>query len=253
MTTSQEHLDAYWTEIDETKTRDHVVTRLKALGATQAELGLLEQAKANSDGLVKTETRAMRLVLEAKGAEPAAMPDAVAAFRLSAADEALDPDAKLATARRILFDRTYYGDVDSIMAPTKQFDAKVDERTAAAVKSAESSRDRAFALLIALALLIPGSMVAVLWLLHRKVGTVVTTYRDALAGREADDAAFALEPAGTVELRELASAFNDQFRENAEQLRRNRELMDGIAEAVGEVTEAAATVSSASQQMRSTS
>jgi methyl-accepting chemotaxis protein len=54
VTTSQQHLDDYWAEIDETKTRDRVISRLKALGATQEELGLLEQAKANSDGLVTT-------------------------------------------------------------------------------------------------------------------------------------------------------------------------------------------------------
>jgi methyl-accepting chemotaxis protein len=253
VTTSQEHLDNYWAEIDETKTRDRVVARLKQLGATQEELSLLEEAKANSDGLVTTETRAMRLVLDAEGVDPSEMPGPVAAFELEAGDAALSPEAKLAKARSILFDETYYGDVASIMAPTKKFEAKVNERTAAAVRSAESKRDRARALLILLALLIPASMAAVLWIFHSKVGVVVKRYRDAIAGRDADDTEFALEPAGTVELSELAVAFNDQLRDNQEQLRRNRELMAGITEVVGEVTQVASTVSSASQQMRSTS
>jgi hypothetical protein len=104
VTTSDNHLDAYWAEINETKTRDRVVARLKALGATSEELGLLEEAKANSDGLVTTETRAMRLVLDAAGAAPAEMPEPVAAFELNARDAALDADAKLAKAREILFD-----------------------------------------------------------------------------------------------------------------------------------------------------
>ena len=253
VTTSQTHLDNYWAEIDETRTRDRVIARLKELGATDAELGLLEEAKGNSDGLVTTETRAMRLVLGAVGAQADAMPAAVAAFELDAKDAALSPDAKLAKARKILFDDRYYADVASIMAPTEQFDAKVDARTAAAVATAESERDRARALLIALALLIPVSMAAVLAVFHFKVGVVVKRYRDALVAREADDLEFALEPAGTVELEELATAFNEQFDDNQEQLLRNRELMSNIAEVVGEVTHVAATVSSASQQMRSTS
>jgi hypothetical protein len=59
------------------------------------------------------------------------------------------------------------------MGPTKTFEAKVNARTVAAVKSAESERDRARALLIALALLIPASMAAVLAIFHFKVGLVV--------------------------------------------------------------------------------
>jgi methyl-accepting chemotaxis protein len=253
VTTSQEHLDSYWAEINETKTRDRVVARLKTLGATQEELGLLEEAKANSDGLVTTETRAMRLVLDAQGVAEADMPAPVAEFELTGKDSALAPEAKLAKAREILFDDKYYGDVASIMAPTKTFEQKVDERTADAVRTAEANRDRARTLLVLLALLIPGGMAAVLWIFHRKVGVVVKRYRDAIAGRDADDAEFALEPAGTVELSELAEAFNAQLRDNQEQLVRNQELMARITDVVGEVTQVASAVASASQQMRSTS
>jgi hypothetical protein len=108
VTTSQKHLDNYWAEIDGTKTRDRVISRLKALGATQEELDLLEEAKGNSDGLVTTETRAMRLVLDAEGVAPDAMPAPVAAFELDARDAALSPEAKLARARAILFNDQYY-------------------------------------------------------------------------------------------------------------------------------------------------
>ena len=253
VTTQAEHLDNYWREIDETKTRDRVVSRLKALGATPEELGLLEEAKSKSDGLVETETRAMRLVLEAEGVEPAAMPPAVAQYELSAADAALAPAAKLARARSLVFDREYYANVAGIMEPTAAFRKRVDERTAAAVSSAGSERDRAQLILILLALLIPASAAGVLWIFHRKVGVVVSRYRAALAGRDPADLDFSIEPGGTVELTELADEFNAQFRDNQEQLRRNHELMDGIRELVGEVTTATATVSSASQQMASTS
>src|SRR5919107_5807485 len=83
------HLENYWREIDETKTRDRVVARLEQLGATETELGLLKQAQENSNGLVATETRAMRLVLDAAGTAPADMPGPVAEFEPAAADQAL--------------------------------------------------------------------------------------------------------------------------------------------------------------------
>ena len=35
VTTDQEHLDNYWREVDETKTRDRVVAELRTLGATR--------------------------------------------------------------------------------------------------------------------------------------------------------------------------------------------------------------------------
>jgi methyl-accepting chemotaxis protein len=247
------HLENYWREVDETKTRDRVVARLEELGATETELGLLKEAQENSNGLISTETRAMRLVLDAAGTAPDAMPGPVAAYEPGPSDLALSPDAKRARARALLFDEQYYADVASIMGPTQEFQTALDKRTAAAVADAESARDAARTILIALAVLIPAAMLAVLLIFHFIVGVVVTRYRTALAERDADDLDFAIEPGGTEELRALAAAFNDQFRDNEAQLRRNRELMEGMTALIGEVTEAAGTVASSSQQMASTS
>lgn len=54
------HYDNYWKEVNETKTRDHVVERLKALGAPNEELDLIEQSKQNSDSLIELENEAMK-------------------------------------------------------------------------------------------------------------------------------------------------------------------------------------------------
>src|SRR3546814_826291 len=58
----QDHLDNYWREVNETKTRDRVVARLQELRAPQEELDLIETAKNNSDALIKTEEPAMKAV-----------------------------------------------------------------------------------------------------------------------------------------------------------------------------------------------
>jgi methyl-accepting chemotaxis protein len=253
VTTDDAHLDAYWTEVEKTKTRDRVIERLKQLGGSSEELGLIEEAKSLSDGLIETESRAMRLVLEAKGVAEPDMPAGVAGYELSAADRALDSAGKLATARRIVFDDEYYANVDKIMAPTRDFQEALATRTQAAVDSASGARSSATRMLTAIAILIALAMAAVLWVFHAKVGHVITRYRSALAERDGDDADFALEPAGTVELRELAEALNEQFRISAGQIDRNRELMGEVRTIVGEVTQAASTVSASSQEMASTS
>jgi methyl-accepting chemotaxis protein len=253
VTADVSHLAAYWKEVDETQTGAKVTARLEQLGATERELALIAESKAKSDGLISTETRAMRLVLEAKGVEPDAMPPAVAAFELPAGDRALDAAGKLETARRIVFDARYRADVKRIMEPTTEFQAALDRRVGDLIESAQDSRANAQRLLIALAILIPLSMAVVLWIFHSKVGLVVTRYRSALDGRDPDERDFALVPAGTVELRALAEALNSQFRENAEQLGRNEALMADVADIVSEVRTAAGTVSASSQEMASTS
>jgi methyl-accepting chemotaxis protein len=253
VTTDAAHLAAYWKEVDETKTRDHVVAELKKRGATARELAFINDAKAKSDALIQTETRAMRLVLDATGTPASEMPAGVAAFALTAADRALTPERKLETARRIVFDAAYLGEVTKIMGPTKQFEQALDARSKGEVKAADASRDGAQRLLVILAILLPLSMGAVLYVFHFKVGLVVTRYRRKLASRDADDADFALVPDGTVELAALADALNAQFRETREGMDRNRVLMSDMSSLVDEVSQVAGTVAESSRQMATTS
>jgi methyl-accepting chemotaxis protein len=253
VTTDEAHLAAYWKEVNETRTRDRVVGELKQRGATQRELALIEDAKAKSDALIQTETRAMRLVLEATGTPAAKMPEAVGSFELTPADRALDSAGKLETARRIVFDAAYDGEVTKIMGPTKAFEKALDERSGAAVASADSARDGAQRLLVILAVLLGLSMAAVLWILHFKLGLVITRYRRKLASRDADDVDFALVPDGTVELAALAEALNEQFRETRAGMDRNHALRSEMTSLVGEVSQVAGTVAESSRQMASTS
>ena len=62
---NKRHYDAFWREVNETKTRDKVVKRLKELNVPDVELALIETAKTNSDALIAIEEAAMDAV--AKG------------------------------------------------------------------------------------------------------------------------------------------------------------------------------------------
>ena len=161
----------------------------------------------------------MWLVLAASGLTPEEMPPAIGEFKGPAGDAALSADAKLATARGILFDKTYSDNVASIMAPTEQFERALDQRTNAAIASAESGRGFARTILVVLAILIPLTMAGILWIFYAKVSRVIVHYRERLENDSSDT----LDPAGTVELCALADAFNTQSQDVRIQLERNDE------------------------------
>jgi methyl-accepting chemotaxis protein len=228
VTADSRHLQNYWNEINVTKSRDKVLARLKQLGAPQEEFDLIAQAKQNSDALVNTETRAMRLVLEANEVPEATMPAAVAGYKLGAADQALNKAEKLSTARRIMFDAQYSQDKDLIMSPIAEFQLKMNKRAAQEAEKTRGQTQTAFSFLIALAFLIPLGIGAVLRVFHTQQGLPITRYIRTLQNRNTDDQGFELTPSGTHELRLLATAFNQQFYANRDQLGQNRELLHRI-------------------------
>jgi methyl-accepting chemotaxis protein len=235
VTTDRRHLDAYWHEIDVTRTRDRVISRLEELNAPQDELDLIAKAKQNSDALVATESRSQRLVLEATGVPRAQMPPAIAEFPLSAADRALPREAKLETARRIMFDTKYDQDKSIIVGPLAEFQKRMNDRSARAVREAQGNTAAANRLLVALIFIIPLVMGAVLWTLQVKLGAVVVRYIRALRDRDPGNLDFALEPGGTQELHQLAGAFNEQFVQVAEVVKRASESARALSAASGEL------------------
>ena len=107
----KEHYDAYWREVNETKTRDRVVARLTELGAPANELALIAKAKANSDALIQTEDAAMKAV-------------AAKNFDL---------------ARTLMFDKNYDRNKAIIVAPLDEFQRLMNER---AQREAGEARNR---------------------------------------------------------------------------------------------------------------
>lgn len=108
----KKHYDAYWREVNQTKTRDRVVQRLTQLGAPKAELDLIEKAKANSDALIKTEEAAMAAVQK----------------------------GDLEQARKLMFDANYDRNKAVIVQPLDEFQNKMNTR---ARLEAESAQNRA--------------------------------------------------------------------------------------------------------------
>jgi len=252
VTTDDKHLKQYWDEINVTQRRDKVLARLKELGATQEEFDLIALAKKNSDALVNTETRSMWLVLSAKGVTPDKMPPAIGSWKASTEDQVMMRDPKLARAREIMFDAQYDKDKSIIMSPIAEFQDKMNTRAAKAVEAAQAQTSVALQVLAAAVVATAGGMALVLWFFHQQFGRSVAGYIRALRARNRDDSDFALLPAGTRELRELADSLNGQFRENQQRISDNARLITDMQALVSKVVGSADRVGSASAVLAET-
>jgi methyl-accepting chemotaxis protein len=182
------YYDAYWKEVKETKTRDRVVARLRALGAPQAELDLVEQAKQNSDALIATEDSAMK---------------AVAAGDLD-------------TARKLMFGDQYDIDKARITKPLAQFQKAMNER---ATREAAAARSRAQAISLVAAImaaLTGAAAIAVMYgFFGRKVVRPVVRLSAIVSRLAAQDYTAELPAAGRKdEIGEMIGAVR-VFKENA--------------------------------------
>jgi methyl-accepting chemotaxis protein len=147
----QRHLDNYWREVNETKTRDRVVERLVELGAPQEELDLIEQAKNNSDALIKTEEAAMQAVA----------------------------DGDFETARRLMFDDNYDRNKQVIVKPLNEFQETMNAR--AARKAADAATETRIYMAVMAAMLVL-TAVLVLGALYFYVGRKVVEPIEKMTG-----------------------------------------------------------------------
>ncbi len=232
-------LDLYWKEINETKAQAKAIATLTALETPQRELDLLKEASANSAALVQTETRAMRLVLQASGTSTGQMPPAVAQYPASAADLALPAAQQRELARTIVHDEAYRGEVAKIMTPIAKFDTDLSTRLSDEVAAAESRQKLMVATLGLAALLLAAALVGVLAIFRSQLGRVIGRYTRALDARDPHDLTFRLAPDGVDEARQLAEAFNQQNEQVAQVVRAITRDAGSLSEASDQLTSVA--------------
>jgi hypothetical protein len=218
VTTDIIHLEKYWEEINGTRTRDQVIFRLHELESPGEEMALLAEAKKNSDALVETEKRSMRLVLEALAVPEQNMIPEVAAFKLSSEDQNFNNDAKLAKAREIMFDAKYDADKSSIMNPIAKFQQIMNDRLEAELEIARKSTTRAAILQTILAVIIICAIAVLIRVLFTQVTYPIKNYTELLKVFSFSDEKFSLIPEGSQELRMLAKTFNELYRSFQEEL-----------------------------------
>ena len=218
VTTDIEHLYKYWEEINDTRTRDHVISRLQELNSPDEELALLAEAKKNSDALVDTERHSMRLVLEAVGQPESSMVPEVASFKLSSADSALSREEKLAKARDIMFDNNYDNFKKTIMSPIAEFQEIMNSRLESELEAARRGTSSATAIQIILAVIIICAIAVLIWILFTQITYPIRNYTGMLHKFSFENENFSLAPSGTQELRMLAGTFNELYTSFREEL-----------------------------------
>ncbi len=224
------HLQNYWKEIEVTKTRDNVLARLKELKAPPEVFDLLNLAKQNSDALIATETRAMRLVFEAQEIIKSSMHPTVAAIQLSDEEIKLSAEDKIKLAREILFDVQYEADQHTITEPIVQFQNQMDAQATRQIEAAKRQTETTTLVLVIMVFMILMSTGTVLWFFQTQLSIPIAKYISELQERDATALDFALTPTGTLELRLLAKAFNQQFLMNQQQLKQNQQLIEDIVQ-----------------------
>jgi methyl-accepting chemotaxis protein len=193
---------------------------MKKAGFADAELAKLEEAKANSDGLVRTETVAMNMV---KGLYD----DGKGGFTRQAT-------ADTAKAREMMHDLAYHQNKAKIMKPVDDFLVLLDQRTSAELAAAVASeRHWAQVAVASTALLIVILFTGLLYL-RRRTATVLGDVRRVAAGIAQGHLDQSVDLALTGEEGDLLRTMN--------------RMQDRLSDVVGSIRSGADSVATASSQ-----
>lgn len=218
VTRDEVHMYKYWEEINETQTRDKVMSRLSELNSPEEEMALLAEAKKNSDALVNTERHSMRLILTAQNVPEEEMPPEIASFQLNEEDQQLSTDEKLAKARNVMFDAKYDEDKRSIMGPIAQFQTIMNARLEAELEVAREGTTKAAILQTVLAVIIICAVAVLIRILFTQITSPINHYTERLKVFSFRQETFSLVPEGSQELHLLAKTFNDLYSTFQEEL-----------------------------------
>jgi methyl-accepting chemotaxis protein len=200
---------------------------MKQAGMTEQELAKLQEAQANSDGLVKTETVAMHAV---KGL----FADANGNFTIQG-----PPDRELAI--RMMHDAAYHKNKAQIMQPVDEFFALLDARTASTVAAAQAYRESILA----------GAAIALSILFCALVGMLAWSYRRIIA-HLGGEPAHVTRIVKAVAEGDLAVAVLTRPKDRSSLLFAMKEMVERLRATMGEVRGTADALSAASQQMSAT-
>ena len=109
-----EYMEAYFTEVNETRRRDLALEQLMQAGVDGGLEGKLSEALHWSNELMKIECYSMRMTAEAYGTDMADWPEEIKNVVLSEADAKLNAGEKEKKGRTLLFDDTYSEHKDNI-------------------------------------------------------------------------------------------------------------------------------------------
>ncbi|MGG3280251.1 methyl-accepting chemotaxis protein [Paenibacillus solani] len=178
------HYDNYWKEVNETKTRDHVVESLTALDAPKEELDLIEKSKQISDTLVEIENTAIK------------------------AAEAKD----FTRARELMFGSEYDAIKETIMEPLEQFQEKMNTRTENEANAAKQKASQMLTIAIVLLVITFGALLVIFAIIYIKLKPLkLVNEKIAEIAQSGGDLTGRLDYSGKDEIGEISRSLNAMF------------------------------------------
>lgn len=133
------HMNHYWEEIRETKSRDEAINKLRSLSLSDEELELVEMSKNISDELVIGEKWAMRIAVEALDIDINTVPEEVAEVKLTSAELSLPKEEQHRLALGYIFGEEYKRSKTKILDSIDTFQKKLHIRKQAELDEAVNS------------------------------------------------------------------------------------------------------------------
>ncbi|KOP65486.1 hypothetical protein AMS62_09645 [Bacillus sp. FJAT-18019] len=178
------HNDNYWKEVNETKTRDHVVKSLAALGAPEEELDLIEESKQISDTLVEIEHAAI------KAAE----------------------DQDFTKARKLMYGSEYDTIKETIMEPLHQFQEKMNTRVENEANAAKQKASLMLTETILLLVITFGALLMIFVVIYIKLKPLkLVNEKIAEIAQSGGDLTGRLDYSGKDEIGEISKSLNSMF------------------------------------------
>lgn len=133
-TLDEKHLHRYSDMLNVDNVRDRIIRSIIELDPSSGELEKIEQAKARSDALIRTERRALGIMTE---------------------ELSISPEEKRAQARKLLLDPAYRTELEYALEPVILFQRMIGKRLRQEMLEARKNTSVALVILIGLAVFIP--------------------------------------------------------------------------------------------------
>lgn len=208
----------YWNEVYEVKSREMAVEKLKLCHLTNEEIHLLEKAKKNSDALIKTEAKAMKMKMQVQdivvnhNEKKEKYRDLMARYKLSKEYENFSDQQLEVKAVEILYEDTYENTKKEIMTPIHAFQNSINKRLNIEVSKTVESRAKALRVQIACLIVSLGLIGIWLVLIQKLYVQPIRSYTDIISKRNRskflDQKTLKVLPTGVYEMRYLGEMFN---------------------------------------------
>lgn len=209
------HLNNYWIEVRETKTRDYVIEMFEQSNLSEEEKGYLKAAKQYSDELIEVETLSMKLILLSDektsndfsyDARLADYVSDVLNYELPNTYRKLSRSAMASNAISILYDDNYENYKESIMSPIEFFQSIINAHLENEVKKALNGTGVATVLLLVSSTFTLVAIGILLLIFYKMYLVPVVNYTKSINHVYAPSVK--VEPQGALEMIDFGKAFN---------------------------------------------